>query len=137
MSSPVFDRITFGIRKPVVRFTLASGRRIELVAFHLEPAWSAAQSGDGLPQLAEVARHLCPNDKATIVPPRAGSAAAAFACVADLQSDEPTRRDGIANCSSMVLVGLIERIDAGVRGMVSELLSQVDWDANATDDTWW
>jgi hypothetical protein len=37
----------------------------------------------------------------------------------------------------MLLCGLVGNIDKGVRGIVSELLSRIDWDANATDDFWW
>ena len=38
--SLMFQRVIGGIRKPVVRFNLPSGRPVELLAFHLEPAWA-------------------------------------------------------------------------------------------------
>lgn len=42
--SIVFQRVTGGLRKLIVRFRLASGRQVELLGFHLEPG--CAFNGD-------------------------------------------------------------------------------------------
>src|SRR5262245_44782877 len=38
--SLVFQRVTGGLRKPILRFRLRSGRQVELLGFHLEPGWA-------------------------------------------------------------------------------------------------
>jgi hypothetical protein len=42
--SVFFQRVTVGHRKPAVRFHLASGRPVELIGFHLEPAYLISAS---------------------------------------------------------------------------------------------
>src|SRR5262245_8243967 len=134
--SLVFQRVTGGIRKPIVRFRFASGRQVELLAFHLEPVW-AYTGGDPRPVLEEVVRRLYPNETPVVVTPPEQVACEAFLCVAYLYSDTPARRDSVANYSFLLVCGLVERIGSGVRALVSELLSRVDWEASATDDFLW
>lgn len=133
----VFQRVTSGLRKPVVRFRLPSDRQVELLAFHLEPAWSF---GEESPQFIarEVIRRLYPNEQPVFVGEQEQAAESAYLCVAYLYSDTPTRRDGTTlEYSILLLCGLVKNIDAGVRGIVCELLSRIDWEASATDDVMW
>jgi hypothetical protein len=131
--SVFFQRVTIGHRKPAVRFHLPSGRAVELIGFHLEPAWAYSSEP---PQLLvrEVARRLYPNECPVIVGHPEHAEGPAFLCVTYLFSDSPARSDRPRNSSWLLLCGLVERIDKGVRGIVCELLSQVDWEACATDD---
>jgi hypothetical protein len=132
----VFQRVTGGLRKPIVRFRLASGRKVELLGFHLEPGWAFA--GDTpRPIVEEVARRLYPNDKPVIVTAPERFQGPAFLCVAYLYSDTPTRRGSSVCYSVLLMCGLVENIDKGVRGIVGDLLSQVDWEVAATDDCMW
>src|SRR5688572_28558267 len=108
----IFERVTGCIRKPVVRFRLASGRQVEPLAFHLEPAW-AFNYETPRPIVAEVVRRLYPGERAVVVPPPpAQGSGPAFLCVAHLYSDAPAGRpEGVANHSSLVVCGLVDRID--------------------------
>jgi hypothetical protein len=140
----VFQRVTDGIRKPVVRFRLASGRRVELLGFHLEPGW-AIGGETPRPVLEEVVRRLYPNESPVVVADLErvqGNAylCLAYLCLAYLYSDTPVRRDKPANYSALLLCGLIGNIDKGVKGVraiVAEMLSQVEWEACATEDFMW
>jgi hypothetical protein len=132
----VFQRVTTGLRKPAVRFHLASGRSVELRGFHLEPAWSSTGEVWRL-KLEEVARRLYPNESPVVVGHPACGEGPAFLCAAYFFSDSPTRSERSANYSVLLVCGLVEDIDKGVRGIVCELLSQVDWEACATDDFMW
>jgi hypothetical protein len=132
----VFQRVTGGLRKPIVRFRLESGRQIELLGFHLEPAW--AFTGEAArPIVDEVVRRLYPNERPVVVDTPERFEGSAFLCVAYLYSDTPVRK-GTSLCFSVLLVcGLVGNIDKGVRGIVCDLLSQVDWETAAVDDSIW
>jgi hypothetical protein len=132
----VLLRVTGGLRKPIVRFRLASARQIELLGFHLEPAWAFTGDG-GRPIIAEVIRRLYPNERVVVVNTPDRVEASAFLCLAHLCSDTPVIPGSSINYSVLVLCGLVEKIDKGVRGIVSELLSQVDWETTAVDDLMW
>jgi hypothetical protein len=136
--SLVFQRVTGGLRKPSLRFVLPSGRKVELLGFHLEPGW--AFGGEAPRPIAEeVVRRLYPNERPVFVgPPQGEASGPAWLCVAYLYSDTPAGRGGSGICYSVLLVcGLVENIDRGVRGLVCELLAQVDWDASAVNDVMW
>jgi hypothetical protein len=133
----VFERVTAGLRKPIVRFRLPSGRRLELLAFHLEPGW-AFNGESPRPIAQEVVRRLYPNEQPVFVGEPDQATGPAYLCVAYLYSDTPTQRGGSAlNYSVLLVCGLVENIDKGIRGVVCELLSGVDWEANAADDSMW
>jgi hypothetical protein len=85
----------------------------------------------------EVALRLYPNEAPVIVGHPEHADGPAFLCITYLFSDSPTRNDLPRNSSRLLLCGLVERIDKGVLGIVCELLSQVDWEACATDDFIW
>ena len=133
--SLVFQRVTGGIRKPIVRFRLASGRELELLGFHLEPGWEftgeAARS-----VVAKVARRIYPNETPVFVADPERYEGPAFVCLADLCSDAPTAGRG-GNYSDLLVGGLVANIDKGIRGILAELLAQVDWDTSATNDFLW
>jgi hypothetical protein len=132
----VFQRVTGGLRKPVVRFRLASVREVELLAFHLEPGW-AIGGGTPRPILEEVVRRLYPNESPVLVADFARFQGDAFLCIAYLYSDTPASRDGLGNYSVLLACGLVRSINGSVRGIVAELLSQIDREACATDDFMW
>ena len=135
--SLVFQRVTGGIRKPIVRFGLPSGRRVELLGFHLEPGW--AFGGESPRPIAEeVVRRLYPDERPVFVGEPDKAAGPAWLCAAYLYSDAPARPGGTAlDYSVMLICGLVDDIRKGVRGMVCELLSRVEWETNATDDLMW
>ena len=135
--SLVFQRITGGLRKPIVRFRLPSGRRVELLGFHLEPGW--AFGGESPRPIAEeVVRRLYPNERPIFVGVWDEGTGPAWLCVAYMYSDMPARKDGTALDYSVLLVcGLVANIDQGVRGIVCGLLSGVDWEAVTVDDAMW
>jgi hypothetical protein len=137
IDSFVFQRVTGGLRKPIVRFGLQSGRKVELLGFHLEPGW--AFGGEiPRPSAEEVARRLYPDERPVFVGGLGEAFQPAWLCVAYLYSDTPTGRRGSGICYSVLLVcGLVTNIDKGVRGLVCELLSQVDWEASAVNDVMW
>src|SRR5262245_46443293 len=132
----VFQRVTAGLRKPIVRFRLQSGRQVELLGFHLEPGW--VFTGD-TPKavLGEVAHRLYPNETPVFITPPEQFKGPAFVCAAYLYSDTPVCPDSSVNYSVLLICGLITNIDKGVRGIVSNLLSGVDWEASAKDDFMW
>jgi hypothetical protein len=139
VDSFVFQRITGGIRKPIVRLSLPAGREVELLGFHLEPAWAFAGQ---CPRLAvhEVVKRLYPNQQPIFVGVVDEAAASGYLCAAYLFSDGPTRRgrdNAAVNYSVLLVCGLVENIEKGIRTIVAELLSQVDWDAFADDDFLW
>jgi hypothetical protein len=134
--SLVFQRVTGCLRKPIVRFGLPSGRRVELLGFHLEPAW--AYGGESpRPVAEEVVRRLYPNERPVFVGQVGESPGPAWLCVAYLYSDTPARAGSSSSYSVLLLCGLVATVDGGVRQMVCGLLSGVDWDAVATDDFMW
>jgi hypothetical protein len=133
----VFQRVTAGLRKPIVRFRLPSGRQVELLGFHLEPGW-AFDGESPRPIAEEVVRRLYPNERPVFVGKPDKTPWPAWLCVAYLYSDAPARRGGTTLDYSVLLVcGLVGDIGKGVHGMVCELLSQVEWEASATDDSMW
>jgi hypothetical protein len=134
--SLVFQRVTGCLRKPIVRFGLPSGRRVELLGFHLEPGW-AFGSESPRPAAEEVVRRLYPNERPVFIGEPEKEAGPAWLCVAYLYSDTPARSGGVANCSSLLACGLVSDLGAGVRGMVCQLLSRVEWEAVAADDFMW
>lgn len=113
----VFQRVTGGLRKPIVRFRLASGRQIELLGFHLEPAWASAGETP-CPIGEEVVRRLYPDEKAVFVTRPERFEGPAFLCVAYLSSDTPTTRGGSLDYSVLLVCGLVRNIDRGVRALV-------------------
>jgi hypothetical protein len=132
----LFQRVTTGLRKPVTRFLTTSGRQVELLSFHLEPGWAFA--GDNpRPVMQEVSRRLYPHQSPVIVGDPESAQGDAYLCVAHLFSDTPTRPDRPRNCSELLVCGLVREIEVGVHDIVRALLSQVDWDAGATDDFLW
>ena len=136
--SLVFQRVTSGIRKPVVRFGLPSGRRVELLAFHLEPGW--AFGGGAAPRhiAHDVVKRLYPHGRPVFVTEPEQATGPAWLCVAQLCSDTPTESGAAhSNYSVLLVCGLIRDVSVGVRGIVCELLSRVDWDTAATDDMMW
>ena len=134
-SDVVFERVTGGIRKPAMRFTLASGRRVELLALHLEPAW-AYTGVEPRAAMGEVLRRLYPDEKPVVVTPPPREGAAAFLCMVHLISNTPAK-EGAGNYSYLFACGTVERVDVGVRNLVCELLSGVNWEFDATDDFMW
>jgi hypothetical protein len=132
----VFQRVTAGLRKPAMRFRLASGRQVELLAFHLEPAW-AFNYESPRPIMEEVVRRLYPNQTPVMVGEWERIEGPAWLCIADLFSDTPAGGDNPANCSYLLVCGLVRNADVGVRSMVCELLSQVDWNTSANGDFLW
>jgi hypothetical protein len=135
--SLVFKRVTGALRKPILRFGLPSGRQVELLAFHLEPGW--AFDGETPRSVArEVVRRLYPNERPVFVGEPDQAAGPAYLCVAYLYSDTPTGENCSAfNYSVLLVCGLVENIDKGIRAVVCELLSQVDWDRSAANDFMW
>ena len=134
----IFERVTLGLRKPIVRFALPTGRKVELLAFHLEPGWAFNGDGSSRAIARDVVRRLYPDERPVFVGDPETAAGPAYLCVAYLYSDAPTRSRGTALDYSVLLVcGLVENIDRGVRRLVCELLSRVDWEASADDDTMW
>jgi hypothetical protein len=133
----VFQRLTAALRKPIVRFRLPSGRRVELLGFHLEPGW--AFGGESPRPIAhEVARRLYPDEQPVFVGDPEQTAGPAWLCVAYLYSDTPARPGGTAlDCSVLLACGLVSDIGVGVRAMVGELLSRIEWEAVAADDMMW
>src|SRR5262245_47634385 len=111
--SVFFQRVTVGQRKPVVRFHLASGRPVELIGFHLEPAWAFSFEA-AHPRVEEVARRLYPNESPVIVGHPERAECPAFLCVTYLFSDSPVRSDRPRNSSWLLLCGLVESIEKGV-----------------------
>jgi hypothetical protein len=135
--SLVFQRVTGGIRKPIVRFGLPSGRQVELLAFHLEPAWAFAGESPR-PIAREVVRRLYPNERPVFAGEPDQADRPAYLCVAYLYSDTPAGGGpGAVGYSVLLVCGLVENIDRGVRGLVCELLSSIDWEVSATDDILW
>lgn len=135
--SLVFQRVTGALRKPIVRFELPNGRRVELLGFHLEPGW-AFGGEPPQPSAREVARRLYPHERPVIVGVSEHTLEPAWLCVAYLCSDTPTQPgDTVYNYSVLLVCGLVADIGVGVRGMVGELLSRVEWEAVATDDAMW
>jgi hypothetical protein len=133
----VFQRVTGGLRKPILRFRLANGRQIELLGFHLEPAWAFGRE-EPRPNVEKVLRRLYPHEKPVVITEPEHYEGSAFLCVAYLYSDSPAKKKGSTLDYSVLLVcGLVADIDKGVRGIVSELLSKVDWESAATDDSMW
>jgi hypothetical protein len=133
----VFQRVTRGLRKPVIQFGLPSGRKVELLGFHLEPGWTFAGEAPR-PVAEEVVRRLYPGERPVFVGGLGKANGPAWLCVAYLYSDRPTGKGGSALEYSVLLVcGLVENIDKGIRGVVCELLSQVDWEASAANDVMW
>jgi hypothetical protein len=85
-----------------------------------------------------VVRRLYPDERPVFVEEPEQATGPAYLCVAYLYSDTPTRGCGTAlNYSVLLVCGLVKNIDKGVRGVVCELLSQVDWEGSATDDFMW
>ena len=134
--SLVFQRITSCLRKPVVRFGLASGRQVELLGFHLEPGWAFGGESPR-PVADEVVRRLYPNEQAVFIGEPEKATGPAWLCVVYLYSDRPARSDVVANYSLLLACGLVSNISAGIRDLVCELLSRVEWEAVAADDFMW
>lgn len=132
----VFQRVTSCLRKPIIRFSLPSGRRVELLGFHLEPGW-AFGSESPRPIAEENVSRLYPGGRPVFVGELEKATEPAWLCVAHLYSDTPAGSDIPANYSWLLVCGPVSNIDAGIRGMVCELLTQVEWEAVATDDFMW
>jgi len=134
-TSFVFQRVIDGLRKPKIRFHLPSGRQVELISFHLEPAWSMPPNK---PILREILDRLYPNCRTVILPHPDTRTEMAFGCVALFYSDQSSKGQGNGiEYSSLVIGGLIENIDRGIRAIATELLSQVNWEIDAEDDVMW
>jgi len=135
--SLVLQRVTGGLRKPIVRFGLPSGRKVELLGFHLEPGW-AFNGESPRPIVQDVVRRLYPRERPVFVSDPELATGPAWLCIAYLYSDTPTHRGRTAlDYSVLLLCGLISDIGIGVRGMVCELLSRIEWENVATDDAIW
>lgn len=133
---PVFQWSTGGIRKPIVRYRLATGREVELLSFHLEPAWARSATE---PRLAvdDVLRRLYPHGRAVRLFNPNSFPSQAFLAVALLCSEYATTNDPSVNTSDLLICDLVESIDRGVRFIVSEMLAKVDWEGNASNDFFW
>src|SRR5262245_25214617 len=135
--SLVFQCVTGGIRKPIMRFRLASGRNVELIAVHFEPAWGFI-GDEPRPIIDEIVARLHPNEKPLIVESAENHKGAAFLCVAYFYSDTSARGSGTSLTYSVLLVcSLVESLNRSIRSIVSDLLAKVDWEASATDDDMW
>jgi hypothetical protein len=135
-NSLYFERVTHCLRKPVIRFGLPSGRQVELLSFHLEPAW--LYGGDSPSLIAhDVVRRLYPHDRAVFVDDSSEVAWPAFLCACELCSDWETGRLPFTDHSFLLLCGFVQNVDRGIRAIVADLLSRVDWEANASDDMLW
>jgi hypothetical protein len=132
----VFQRVTGCLRKPIVRFRMQSGRSVELLGFHLEPGWAFGGESPR-PAMEEVARRVYPSERPVFIGEQEGSDKPAWLCLAYLYSDAPARESNFANYSVLLIGGLISNVDVGIRGIVCDLLSRVDWEAVATDDLLW
>lgn len=134
--SLVFQRVTVGLRKPVMRFQLASGRQVELLAFHLEPTCTFCYESPR-PIVHEILRRLYPSGTPVIIDDLEHAEGPTWLCIAHLCSDAPAAGDIPANCSYLLVCGLVRNIDVGVRTMVCELLSRVDWNTSAENEFLW
>jgi hypothetical protein len=133
--SLIFQRVTGALRKPIVRFELATGRQVELLGFHLEPGWAFGDSPQPLAE--EVARRLYPNERLVLLGEPNRAPEPAWLCLAYLYSDSPMRPGGVSNYSVLLVGGLVRDIGVGVDGLVCDLLAGVEWEAVATDDVMW
>jgi hypothetical protein len=108
--SLVFQRVTGGIRKPILRFRLASGRNVELLSLHFEPGW--AYTG-GTPRriMKEVITRLYPNEVPFVIADLGNHSGTAFLCVAYFCSDRPVRGEQAANYSVLLACGPVENIN--------------------------
>jgi hypothetical protein len=132
----VFQRVTVGIRKPIVRFQFSSGRKVELLGFHLEPAWA---SGGENPRscIDQLVARLYPNENPLILGDIDNHPGAAFLCVAHFYSDTAVTGSSTGNYSILLFCALVSDIGRTVRTIAGEILAQVDWDAHATNDVMW
>jgi hypothetical protein len=133
----VFQRVTGGLRKPIMRFRLASGRNIELIALHFEPGW-AFNGEHPRPIIKEVIARLYPNEEPLIIADVEKYSGAAFLCVAYFYSDTPVKERGCGLDYSVLLVcALVENLNQSVRNTVCDILAKVDWESHATNDSMW
>ena len=129
-----FQFVNAPLRKPIIRISLPNGRQIELVGFHLEPGWTNPETPL---RIEVVSRRLYPDVKPVFVGEHAGYIGSGWLCLAYLLSDTPIRHDSLDNCSWLLVAGIIQNVDVGVRSMVNELLSKVTWESVASDDSFW
>ena len=131
--SLAFVRTTKAIRKPAVRFRLASGRSVELLAIHLEPGYLV----NGEAVFDQVAARLYPNDKPVWITSPIDCESDGFLCLAQFFSDAPTDNAAAANCSYLLVGGFVPSISDGIRSIASELLAAVEWEPAATNEFLW
>lgn len=135
--SVTFAHLTVGIRKPVTRYGLPSGRELELLGFHLVTARSANERMRDA--AAREAARLYPGSKVVFADDPMTADGPAYLCFVELASDqvvEPSHLGGWGS-SYLTLCGPVRDIGVGVLGLVAELLSRVDWDAVAVNDVLW
>src|SRR5688572_15517987 len=120
--SLAFQRVTGAIRKPVIRFRLASGRHVELLAIHFEPGW-AYTGAVPRPILQEIVSRLYPNETPVVVANLENVSGAAFVCIAYFYSDAPVNGDAAANYSVLLACAPISNIDQNIWTVASGLLS--------------
>lgn len=113
-------------------FTLATGRRITLNAFHLAPKnyFSA-----GSEAARDFALRLFPTATPVVVGLKEGQTPTIYTCVGQFHSNSPAN-DENAFASHLTVCWFVTNPDKPIRTLISEGLSLVDWEALATDTYW-
>jgi hypothetical protein len=131
----VFQRVTGGLRKPIMRFRLVSGRSVELISLHFEPGW--AIGGEEPRSIArEVAARLYLHENPVFLESEQIEGTA-FLCVAFFYSDKPAHGAGVSNYSALLTVSFVNNLSHCVRNIVSDILAKVDWEVQANNDFMW
>jgi len=87
--------------------------------------------------MKDVVSRLYPNETPHFIGDLMSHAGPAFLCVAYFYSDAPVKKGDIGNYSLLLLCGLVENIDRGIRNILCDLLSEVDWELTASNDVMW
>ena len=131
-----FQRTTKALRKPRFRLHLDCGRQVELLAFHLEPAFAAGPETPR-PVFRDVAKRLYPDLTPTWANLPSDVADDCFVCLAYFCSNAPTNDTTTANCSYLLVGGFFNDIQIEIPRLASGLLNSVTWNEVAENEFLW
>ena len=116
-----FEATTKGLRKPRIRMRSKCGRNVELLAFHIEPAFCVGPPAK--PVFNDVAKRIYPNSRTVWVgSPVDGDC---FVCLAHFCSGSTAGDSETANCSYLLVGSFLTDIEGGICKLALNLLNSV------------
>lgn len=125
----------------MMRFTLQSGRKVELGSFHIIRTqfefMATNQSEHQADVLPGIVRQFYPEAEVPFVIIRpANDSVPQATCIASFTSG-PLDLPEDEGYSYLVACWFVHHVERSVANIICEGLSQLDWEANARDYSWW